>query len=73
MKPILDKKDEQLKVAKHYLLEARTCILKANKIADNLHEETQNELNKKVISLITEIEMMEKTIEGELDESFNIS
>ena len=42
MKLRLDKKDEQLKVAKHYLLEARTSILKANKIAENLHEETQN-------------------------------
>tara|TARA_R100000734_G_C3317246_1_gene110196 strand:- start:2251 stop:2472 length:222 start_codon:yes stop_codon:yes gene_type:complete len=73
MKARLDKKDEQLKVAKHYLLEARTSILKANKIAENLHEETQNELNKKVILLITEIEMMEKAFEWELDESFNIS
>ena len=73
MKPRLDKKDEQLKVVKHHLLEARTSILKANKIAKNLHEETQHELNKKVILLITEIEMMEKAFEWELDESFNIS
>jgi len=73
MKPRLDKKDEQLKVAKHHLLEARTSILKANKIAKNLHEETQNELNKKVILLINEIEMMENAFTWELDESFNIS
>ena len=32
MKPRLDKKDEQLKVVKHHLLEARGSILKANKI-----------------------------------------
>lgn len=73
MKSRLDKKDEQLKVAKHHLFEAKTSIFKANKIAENLHEETQNELNKKVILLINEIEMMEKAFKWELDESFNIS
>ena len=73
MKPRLDKKDEQLKVVKHHLLEARTSILKAHKIAENLHEDTQNELNKKVILLFNEIEMMEKAFEWELDESFKVS
>ncbi len=73
MKPRLDKKDEQLKVVKHHLHMAKGSILEAHKMAEYLHEETQNELNKKVILLFNEVEVMQKAFEWELDESFKIS